>query len=70
VPGVTMEGDSVKAYVVTTGSVFGLLVVAHVWRVVEEGPHLATDPSYIVITAVAAALCLWAWRLVRLMPRS
>ena len=58
-----------KAYVMTTGTVFGLLVLAHVWRVIEEGPHLATDPSYIVITAMAAALCLWAWRLLRLMPR-
>jgi hypothetical protein len=60
----------VKAYVMTTGSVFGLLVVAHVWRVVEEGPHLTTDPFYIIITAGAAALCLWAWRLLRLMPRN
>jgi len=58
-----------KAYVMTTGSVFGLLVLAHVWRVIEEGPHLATDPSYILITAAAAGLGLWAWRLLRLMPR-
>lgn len=55
-----------KAYVMTTGSVFGLLVLAHVWRMIEEGPHLAMDPSYILITAVAAALCLWAWRLLSL----
>ncbi|MDQ3256911.1 MAG: hypothetical protein M3R15_23965 [Acidobacteriota bacterium] len=59
-----------KAYVVTTGAVFGLLVVAHIWRVIEEGPALAKDPSYIVITIAAAALCLWAWRLFRLMSRS
>ena len=57
-----------KAYVMTTGSVFGLLVVAHVWRVVEEA-HLATDPAFILTTAVAAALCLWAWRVLRVMPR-
>jgi hypothetical protein len=58
-----------KAYVVTSGSIFGLLVLVHIWRVVEEGPHLATDPSYILITAAAAALCLWAWRVFRLLPR-
>jgi tellurite resistance protein TehA-like permease len=58
-----------KAYVMTTGTVFGLLVVAHIWRVFEEGPHLAKDPSYILITLAAAALCLWAWRVLRLMPR-
>jgi hypothetical protein len=58
-----------KAYVMTTGSIFGLLVLAHVWRVIEEGPHLATDPAYVLITAASAALCVWAWRLLRLMPR-
>ncbi len=58
-----------KAYVVTTGSTFGLLVVAHVWRAIEEGPQLARDPSYILATAAAAAFCLWAWRVLKLMPR-
>ena len=58
-----------KTYVMTTGAVFGLLVVAHVWRVIEEGSHVARDPWYMLSTAVAAALCLWAWRLLRLMPR-
>jgi hypothetical protein len=59
-----------KAYIMTTGAVFGLLVVAHIWRIIEEGPDLAKDPLYIVITIAAAALCLWAWRLLRLIPRS
>ena len=58
-----------KAYVLTTGSVFGLLVLAHIWRVVEEGSHLLKEPAYILITAAAAALCLWAWRVYRLMQR-
>ena len=56
-----------KAYVMTTGSIFGLIVLAHIWRVIEEGQHLVTDPSYGLTTAGAAALCLWAWRLLRLM---
>jgi hypothetical protein len=59
-----------KAYVMTTGTLFGLLVVAHVWRVIEEGLHLAKDPWFVLITTAAAALCLWAWRVLRLMPRS
>jgi dolichyl-phosphate-mannose--protein O-mannosyl transferase len=59
-----------KAYVMTTGAVFGLLVVAHIWRVIGENPALAKDPFYVVITIAAAALCFWAWRLLRLMPRS
>jgi hypothetical protein len=59
-----------KAYVMTTGVVFSLLTLAHVWRAVVEGRHVATDPFFILITAAAAALSLWAWRLLRLSTRS
>jgi hypothetical protein len=59
-----------KAYVMTTGTVFGALTLVHVWRIMEEGLHLATNPWYVLITAAAGALCLWAWRLVRLSARS
>lgn len=52
-----------RAYVMITGVIFGLLVVAHVWRMFVEG-HLATQPEYIVVTLVAALLSLWAARLV------
>jgi uncharacterized membrane protein len=54
-----------KAYVMTTGLLFGLLTVVHVWRVLEEGPRLATDPWYVLITLAAAALCIWACLLLR-----
>lgn len=59
-----------KVYVMTTGTAFGLLVVAHIWRVFEEGSGLAKDPWFILTTMSAAALCLWAWRVLRLVPRS
>jgi hypothetical protein len=58
-----------KSYVMTTGSLFGLLVLVHVWRIVEEGTHLATDPWYILVTAASGGFCVWAWRLLRLMSR-
>jgi len=57
-----------KPYIVTTGTLFGLIVVAHILRVVAE-PPLAADPWYILLTAAAAGMSLWAWRLVRNMPR-
>ena len=57
-----------KAYIVTTGTLFGLIVVAHLLRVVAE-PPLATDPWYILLTAAAAGISVWAWRLVRALPR-
>lgn len=59
-----------KAYVITTGAVFGLITLAHVVRIIAEGPHLVTDPWYVLLTVVAAALSLWAWRLLRLTTRS
>jgi hypothetical protein len=59
-----------KAYVMTTGAVFGLIILAHVWRVSEEGSHLATEPGFILTTAAAVALCLWAVRLLWRPPRS
>ena len=59
-----------QAYVITTGTAFGLLVVAHIWRVIEEGPRLAKDPFFILMTAIGAGFCFWAWRVLRLIPRS
>jgi hypothetical protein len=58
-----------KAYLITTGTVFGLLTLAHIWRIVAEEPQLAREPWFILITTVAAALCLWAWHLLRLSSR-
>ena len=31
-----------KAYIMTTGGVFGLITIAHILRIIEEGPHLLT----------------------------
>ena len=59
-----------RTYVITTGVVFGLLAVVHIWRAIEEGPHLATDPWYVLITVAAGALSLWAWRVLRSSSRS
>jgi len=59
-----------KAYIITTGAVFGLLTVAHIWRALEEGQQLAKNPWFILITVAAAALCLWACRLLRSSSRA
>ncbi len=55
--------DFMKAYVITTGIVFGLVTLAHIWRAIEEGPGLAEQPWFILLTIAAAALCVWALRL-------
>jgi hypothetical protein len=54
-----------RAYVITTGVIFALLTLVHLWRVIEEGAHVARDPWYAVITILAAALAVWAWRVSR-----
>jgi hypothetical protein len=59
-----------KAYLITTGIVFGLITVAHIWRAFAEGSHLATDPMFILLTLLSAALCVWAFRLLRLFNRA
>ena len=59
-----------KAYVVTTGAIFGLITLAHIWRVIAEEPRMATEPFFVLLTVVAAALSFWAWRVLRLSSRS
>jgi hypothetical protein len=54
-----------KSYLVTTGVLFALITVAHVWRMIAESPRFATDPFYLLLTVAAAALSVWAWRLHR-----
>ncbi len=59
-----------KAYLISTGTLFALLALAHVARTIAEWPRLAADQWFIVegpgIGLVAAALGFWAWRLLRL----
>ena len=52
-----------KAYLITTGTVFGLIALAHIWRIFEEGSRLAKEPWFVLLTFAAAALSVWAWRL-------
>ncbi|MDX6575883.1 MAG: hypothetical protein QOE96_1836 [Blastocatellia bacterium] len=58
-----------KAYVITSGVIFGLLTIAHLLRIVLESRHLAIEPGYILITLASAALCIWAWRVLRRLNR-
>jgi hypothetical protein len=58
----------VKAYVLTTGALFGAVTVAHVARMFVEHRH-ATEPVYILITLATALLFAWSVRLYRQLPR-
>jgi hypothetical protein len=58
-----------KAYLIVTGSLFTLLAGAHLLRTAAEWRRLGADHWFILegpgIGLVAAALCVWAWRLLR-----
>jgi hypothetical protein len=58
-----------KAYLMTTGVVFGLITLLHIWRITFE-PYLVKEPLFVVLTLAAAGLSAWAWRLVKLSSRS
>jgi len=58
-----------KAYLITTSVLFALITVAHVLRIIYEGPQLATDPWFLLVTGIAVAMCLWACRLLVLAHR-
>jgi hypothetical protein len=54
----------VKAYLLTTATVFLLLTAAHVVRAFQE-THLVRDPWFIIATLVPCALAIWAVRLLQ-----
>lgn len=55
-----------KAYLITSGTLFGLIMLLHIRRVVEEGPWLATEPSFVLATVVTVIMSVWAFCLLRL----
>jgi hypothetical protein len=57
-----------KAYLITTGAVFGLITVMHIVHLFAEGPQM--NPVSVLLTVAAAALCFWAWCLLRRSWRS
>ena len=59
-----------KAYIVTTGIVFALLVIVHLLRIAAEGLGPVKDPFFVISTLVAAGLCGWALRILLSLPRS
>jgi drug/metabolite transporter (DMT)-like permease len=73
-PFVPEPDSTMKAYLLTTGTLFALLALMHLWRTVEDWPRLSSDPSFVLgvaaIGVVAAAMSFWAFRLLRSPARS
>ena len=54
-----------RAYQLTTGVLFALLALAHLWRIAFEERALARDPFFVGITLLCVVLSAWALRLAR-----
>ena len=54
-----------KAYIITSATLFGLITVAHLLRIMMEGARLLTEPVYILLTLLSAALSVWGWYVLR-----
>ena len=59
-----------KAYVLTSGIVFALVVAAHIARVVAEGPRLLVQPTFALTSVLSLVLTVWAWRMFRGLTRA
>ncbi len=59
-----MDG-SMRAYVITTGLIFGLIVVVHIWRAFVENFAPFTQAPFVLLTMLAVGLCVWSVYLLR-----
>ena len=58
-----------KSYLITTGSLFSLITVLHVWKVIAEWPHSPVSPLFVLgmtaLIALPGVFAWWAWRLLQ-----
>jgi hypothetical protein len=53
-----------RAYLTITGTLFGLLFVLHIWRVIAEWSGFNSGAGFVLLTAmIALGLSVWAFRL-------
>ena len=53
-----------RAYVITTAVIFALITISHLVRMTVE-PRVLTEPIYLLLTLLSAALAIWAVLLLR-----
>jgi hypothetical protein len=63
-----------KSYLITTGTIFGLIAFLHLLKAIGDREQMANNPvefcSMAALGLVAAALSVWAWRLLQSQGRS
>jgi len=62
-----------KAYLITTGSLFGFMAAVHVWRAVVEWPRAGMNLMFGLemglLVVLPGVLSWWAWSLFRKLNR-
>ena len=54
-----------RTYVMVSGAMFVLLVLAHVARLLFEGVMVAFQPVFAASTVLGVGMSVWAWYLLR-----
>ena len=49
-----------KAYLITSGTLFAIITVLHIWEIIDRHRLVVEDP---IVVLVAAGLAIWGWRL-------
>ena len=61
-----------RAYLLITGGIFGIITMLHVWRMIAEWPGSGASASFLLtrgaLILIPGALAWWAWRLRRAKP--
>jgi hypothetical protein len=61
----TLGGFAMKAFLITTGILFGLMAVVHIWRAIAEWPQSPVGLGFVLgmaaLIAVPGVLSGWAW---------
>jgi hypothetical protein len=61
----SLGGLTMKAFLITTGILFGLMAVVHIWRAIAEWPQSSVGFGFVLgmaaLIVVPGALSEWAW---------
>ncbi len=49
-----------RTYLITTGLLFAVIGVLHIWEIVDRGHFVIEDP---IVVLAGAGLSVWAWTL-------
>ena len=58
-----------RAYIATTAVIFGLVFLAHLFRLYMEGMYPLHEVWWVLLTLLALALTIWGFGILRRFPR-